>query len=417
MRCTKRIGLGLAVCCVAGFVYFPTQGPWQYEPAWAQWPAESSEGEAPKQHSIAGMKHNMGSRSKTVAHPELALGKHRDDQRHFGRGHTHGRGAQHPSAAAAPASASESKAAGTAAVAKKLIEAQPKTCEVPHVVHQTWKDREVQSVFEPRIASWISKNPDWEYRFWTDDDNRELIKTVYPESLAMFDGYHTNIQRADAIRYFILYEYGGVYADLDFEALRPLSQLLESDEMADVGVILGQEPYAHSRVLYDQPRMLCNAIMITCPHHPFWKAVIDELHTRYDAGIKTVRATGPRMLTDVVERWLNTTEGATSASMPHGIQSGGGDGGLAGDAAAIVSGLGRLYIPEPEMFYPQFDDGNARVRETCEQGKCFECKQKDAAGKLIRKDGPLSPRQVRQWQRAASASELEWSEAVLACLL
>ena len=37
--------------------------------------------------------------------------------------------------------------------------------------------------------------------------------------------------------------------------------------------------------------MLCNAIMISCPGHPFWAAVIKELHARYDAGIKTVRAT------------------------------------------------------------------------------------------------------------------------------
>ena len=82
-----------------------------------------------------------------------------------------------------------------------------------------------------------------------------------------------------------------MYADLDFEALRPLSRLLEDPTLADVGVILGQEPYAHSRVLYDQPRMLCNAIMISCPGHPFWAAVIKELHARYDEGIKTVRAT------------------------------------------------------------------------------------------------------------------------------
>ena len=54
-----------------------------------------------------------------------------------------------------------------------------------------------------------------------------------------------------------------MYADLDFEALRPLSRLLEDPTLADVGVILGQEPYAHSRVLYDQPRMLCNAIMLS----------------------------------------------------------------------------------------------------------------------------------------------------------
>jgi hypothetical protein len=52
--------------------------------------------------------------------------------------------------------------------------------------------------------------------------------------------------------------------------------------------------------------------------------------------------------------------------------------------------MGRLFVPEPTMFYPEFDDGNPRIRETCEAGKCFECKQKDTDGRLVRKDGPLS---------------------------
>jgi hypothetical protein len=189
-------------------------------------------------------------------------------------------------------------------------------CQVPHVLHQTWKSREVQSLFVPRITSWFKVNPGWEYRFWTDADNRALIRDHFPESLAMFDGYHSAIQRADAIRYFILYKYGGVYADLDFEALQPLGDLLARPEHQDTGVLLGQEPLAHARVLYDQPRMLCNAIMISCAGHPFWAAVIAELHKRYDAGIKTVRATGPRMLNDVVEAWLNVSSESTHTAMP-----------------------------------------------------------------------------------------------------
>jgi hypothetical protein len=365
MRCTKRIGLGLMLCGAATVLFLPGH-PWEYEPSWAKWPDEVH----PVKPGTKVDKHPFGQRVSVRG------GEHRADAK-----------LTRANAAASAASVASDSTAG----AKKILPAASRAgCQVPHILHQTWKDREVQSVFESRIASWVTKNPEWKYRFWTDADNRDLIKTIYPESLDMFDGYHSNIQRADAIRYFILYEYGGMYADLDFEALRPLGQLLESSEMADVGVILGQEPYAHSRVLYDQPRMLCNAIMISCPHHPFWKAVIDELHARYDAGIKTVRATGPRMLTDVVEAWMNTTEGSTPASMPAGT-----GGRTGGDVAAVASGSGRLYIPEPEMFYPLFDDGNSRVRETCEQGKCFECKQKDAEGHLIRKDGPLSPRQVR----------------------
>ena len=40
----------------------------------------------------------------------------------------------------------------------------------------------------------------------------------------MFKDYPEPIMRADAIRYFLLYEYGGVYVYLDFEALRPLDE-------------------------------------------------------------------------------------------------------------------------------------------------------------------------------------------------
>ena len=334
MRCTKRIGLGLMLCGAATVLFFPGR-LWEYEPDWAKWPDEVHPATPGARHD----EHPFGQRVSVRG------GDHRADTQYF-------KSAPAASAvsddSASPAPPKKLVRANDSAVSddsanpappKKLVRAKRTDCQVPHIVHQTWKDREVQSVFEPRIASWIKKNPDWEYRFWTDADNRELIATKYPGSLAMFDGYHSNIQRADAIRYFILYEYGGMYADLDFEALRPLGQLLESSEMADVGVILGQEPYAHSRVLYDQPRMLCNAIMISCPRHPFWAAVINELHVRYDAGIQTVRATGPRMLTDVVEAWMNTTEGSSPASMPAKTS-----GRKGGDAVAVAAGLGRLYL-------------------------------------------------------------------------
>eukprot|EP01052_Picozoa_sp_SAG31_P020854 SAG31_NODE_1586_length_7821_cov_3.086765_2_plen_123_part_00 len=100
----------------------------------------------------------------------------------------------------------------------------------------------MQKAFEPRIQSWLRVNPGWEYRFWTDADNKELIKTKFPEYLEMYEWYPENIQRADAIRYFILYEFGGVYADLDFEALQPLDQLLATPGYTS-GLIIGQVIY------------------------------------------------------------------------------------------------------------------------------------------------------------------------------
>ena len=50
---------------------------------------------------------------------------------------------------------------------------------------------------------------------WTDAKSRELIATEYPWFLSTFDNYSQPIQRADAIRYFVLAHYGGIYIDLD----------------------------------------------------------------------------------------------------------------------------------------------------------------------------------------------------------
>jgi hypothetical protein len=52
-------------------------------------------------------------------------------------------------------------------------------------------------------------------QLWTDEKSREFIATEYPWFIDTFDNYPHPIQRADAIRYFVLAHFGGVYLDLD----------------------------------------------------------------------------------------------------------------------------------------------------------------------------------------------------------
>lgn len=61
---------------------------------------------------------------------------------------------------------------------------------------------------------------------WTDAGSRDFIAKNYPWFLDTFDNYVYPIQRADAIRYFVLYHYGGIYIDLDIGCLKPLDPLL-----------------------------------------------------------------------------------------------------------------------------------------------------------------------------------------------
>ncbi len=58
-------------------------------------------------------------------------------------------------------------------------------------------------------------------KLWTDASSREFIAAEYPWFLDTFDGYDHNIQRADAIRYFVLAHFGGIYIDLDDVSIIP----------------------------------------------------------------------------------------------------------------------------------------------------------------------------------------------------
>lgn len=52
-------------------------------------------------------------------------------------------------------------------------------------------------------------------QLWTNEKARNFIAKEYDWFLETYDNYPYPIMRADAIRYFILNHYGGIYIDLD----------------------------------------------------------------------------------------------------------------------------------------------------------------------------------------------------------
>ena len=94
---------------------------------------------------------------------------------------------------------------------------------LPKIVHQTWRTRNIPQEWRAWHQTWkvCFPSPEFQHIIWTDKDARRLIETKYTWFLDIYDGYPHQIQRADAVRYFILFEYGGIYADLDYECLRP----------------------------------------------------------------------------------------------------------------------------------------------------------------------------------------------------
>ena len=98
---------------------------------------------------------------------------------------------------------------------------------IPRIIHQTWKDHDIPERFRAAQASWRTAHPDWEYRFWTDEDLERLVAERAPELASLYHGYPEDIQRVDAARYVIMRECGGLYADLDMDCLKPMDSLLD----------------------------------------------------------------------------------------------------------------------------------------------------------------------------------------------
>ncbi len=166
---------------------------------------------------------------------------------------------------------------------------------IPKIVHQTWKTKNVPEKCKEWVKSWKEKNPGWEYRLWTDEDNRNLIKGYFPRFLRIYDSFHKPIYRADIARYCIIYIHGGVYADLDFECLKPMEELVKDDKC-----FFGLEPKEH----WKGENVVCNAIFGSTANNPLFVYFLREIYKRSLVNMRRspVDLTGPKLITDVMAK-------------------------------------------------------------------------------------------------------------------
>lgn len=157
--------------------------------------------------------------------------------------------------------------------------------KIPKIIHQTapsdtskWKP-----VWFDCQNSWKNLHPDFEYRFWSDEDLDYFMRTEYPQYYNMFETYDVNIKRIDAARYFILYHYGGIYADMDYKCQQRFFEELPDDKVS----------IAMSRVANDEGFQ--NALMISPKGHPFWETVFNKLKENRSK-VDVLECTGPKII-------------------------------------------------------------------------------------------------------------------------
>lgn len=165
------------------------------------------------------------------------------------------------------------------------------------LLSQTWKSATIPEEWKAARQSCLDLHPDYKYRLWTDADALKFIQVPlswlapwnwralvwdaclpltapmlndklprhsqeeYPWFLSTYEAYPYAIQRVDAVRYFILYHFGGLYIDLDMGCHKRLDFMLAHNFTA---------PLTH-------PVGISNDIMAARPGDQYLAAAIHNL--------------------------------------------------------------------------------------------------------------------------------------------
>jgi mannosyltransferase OCH1-like enzyme len=176
--------------------------------------------------------------------------------------------------------------------------------KIPRIIHQTWKDDNIPPHYVPWVESWKQNHPEWKFQLWTDEMNMNFIEKNACNFLDIYKSYPHTIQRVDAVRYFILYHFGGVFVDLDFECLENIEALLKDEEC-----VFGIEPSDHCE-RFKKDLIVCNAFMACKPRNEFFRLICNELeaNSSHKNGAVPVwreilESTGPFKLTEIYNNY------------------------------------------------------------------------------------------------------------------
>ena len=177
---------------------------------------------------------------------------------------------------------------------------------IPKIIHQTYKNHNLPETYKMCQTEIKRLHPDFEYRFYTDEDMDRLMKTEFPEYYDKFNELPRMIMKIDMFRYFLMYKYGGMYADMDY-------LMFKSFDILNEKVVIP----TNSDLVNNKLTNLGNCIFASEPNHPYWKSLMDTLFTidrtkldyHTDKNIDgNVLGTGPMFVFAMWKKYSKTNE-------------------------------------------------------------------------------------------------------------
>lgn len=155
---------------------------------------------------------------------------------------------------------------------------------IPKIIHQIW----LGPLEPPKEAmdSWKNLHEDWEYILWT-EKNLPALKNQ-----DAFDRSKAYSQKADILRYEILYHFGGIFVDADEHCIKPIDPLFEEifQNLCDCFAVYER----------GNSGLIANGIMGCSKNNLFMEKMVNGINIDQDG--RTWEIVGPKYLTDLIKK-------------------------------------------------------------------------------------------------------------------
>ena len=188
----------------------------------------------------------------------------------------------------------------------------PTTKGIPKVIHQTWKSKSIPGWAKLPMRSWKRRNPGYKFILYDDNEIEEYVEKHYPDIMFAFQQMKP-VQKADVFRYVVIYNEGGVYADIDTWCSIPVQNwtafaskmwpdAASSEKISnDVDFIVGFEAVQKKpgwEKYYAAEFQLCQWTFAAAPKHLLLDKVLKRIIRYYKANNQLrsksiIKSTGP----------------------------------------------------------------------------------------------------------------------------
>ncbi|KAF2707315.1 glycosyltransferase family 32 protein [Pleomassaria siparia CBS 279.74] len=162
---------------------------------------------------------------------------------------------------------------------------------IPRKIWQTWKTGPLnfEQHHSDSAKTWPAKNPNYRYEVLTDDNAIQYVEWNYgvhgfnrPDIIHTYRELNITIIKADLLRYLVMYAEGGVYADIDVEALRPVNKFIPdryNEEEVDmiIGVEIDEPAFSKHPILGSKCMSFCQWTFAAKPRLPVMLRLVENI--------------------------------------------------------------------------------------------------------------------------------------------